>query len=295
MNYIASPLNYIGGKYKLLPQILPLFPNKINTFVDLFCGGCNVGINVCANKIIFNDNLIFLIDLYKEFQKNTIEEIINYIENRIKEFELDNVNEEGFLKLRKEYNTNRKPLDLFVLISFSFNHQIRFNNNHQFNTSFAKEHYFNSNMKKNLIDFIKVLHKRDITFVSNNFVDFDFSILNEGDFVYADPPYLISVGTYNDGKRGFTGWNEEYEKDLLKILKELSERNIYFGLSNVISHKGQENTILKNWIEENNFNINYLDKNYSNCNYQLKDRSKNSTKEVFVTNYVSEFKEIKLF
>ena len=26
--YIKSPLNYVGGKYKLLPQILPLFPKK---------------------------------------------------------------------------------------------------------------------------------------------------------------------------------------------------------------------------------------------------------------------------
>ena len=43
---IKSPLNYTGGKYKLLPQILPYFPNDINTFIDLFAGGCNVGINV---------------------------------------------------------------------------------------------------------------------------------------------------------------------------------------------------------------------------------------------------------
>ena len=43
---IQSPLNYTGGKYKLLPQILPLFPKEIDCFVDLFCGGCNVGINI---------------------------------------------------------------------------------------------------------------------------------------------------------------------------------------------------------------------------------------------------------
>ena len=31
---IQSPLNYTGGKFKLLPQILPIFPKEINTFVD---------------------------------------------------------------------------------------------------------------------------------------------------------------------------------------------------------------------------------------------------------------------
>ena len=60
---IQSPLNYTGGKYKLLPQILPLFPKDINVFVDLFCGGCNVGINVDCNRVIYNDlneNLVYL-------------------------------------------------------------------------------------------------------------------------------------------------------------------------------------------------------------------------------------------
>ena len=49
--YIKSPLNYVGGKYKLLDQIIPLFPSDIDTFVDLFAGGFNVGINVKAKKL----------------------------------------------------------------------------------------------------------------------------------------------------------------------------------------------------------------------------------------------------
>ena len=54
--YIKSPLNYIGGKYKLLPQLMKYFPTDINTFVDLFSGGFNVGINVKSNKNICNDS-----------------------------------------------------------------------------------------------------------------------------------------------------------------------------------------------------------------------------------------------
>ncbi|MDR2835259.1 MAG: DNA adenine methylase [Bacteroidales bacterium] len=34
---IKSPLNYIGGKSKFLPQLLPLFPKNIDNFIDLFC------------------------------------------------------------------------------------------------------------------------------------------------------------------------------------------------------------------------------------------------------------------
>ncbi|MGN1340510.1 MAG: DNA adenine methylase, partial [Oscillospiraceae bacterium] len=53
--YIKSPLNYTGGKHKLLPQIIPLFPEGIRTFVDLFGGGRNVTVNVKAERTIYND------------------------------------------------------------------------------------------------------------------------------------------------------------------------------------------------------------------------------------------------
>ena len=75
-NLIKSPLNYIGGKYKILNQILPLFPKQIDKFIDLFAGGCNVGINVDAKKIIFNDNLNYLIDLFNEFKNSDINFIL---------------------------------------------------------------------------------------------------------------------------------------------------------------------------------------------------------------------------
>ena len=112
---IKSPLNYIGGKTKLLKQILPLFPKEIDTFVDLFAGGCNVGINVQAQKVIFNDNLNFLIDMYDYFIRTNIDEIILDVEKKIKTHKLSKTNVDGYNNLRNEYNTKRKPIDLFIL------------------------------------------------------------------------------------------------------------------------------------------------------------------------------------
>ena len=68
MGYIKSPLNYTGGKYKLLPQLLELFPKKIETFVDLFAGGGNVAVNVEAKKIIYNDILWQVPEMLQEFK-----------------------------------------------------------------------------------------------------------------------------------------------------------------------------------------------------------------------------------
>lgn len=53
--YVKSPLNYTGGKYKLLPQIIPLLPDNIDKFLDLFGGSGTISANVKADRIICND------------------------------------------------------------------------------------------------------------------------------------------------------------------------------------------------------------------------------------------------
>lgn len=284
--FVKSPLNYIGGKYKILNQIVPIFPNDINNFIDLFTGGGNVAVNVKAQKIFMNDNLIYLMDLYKLFYELKYNKVLEYIYNRIEEYQLSDDNVDGYNRLRNEYNTNRKPLDLFVLVSYSFNHQIRFNNNHQFNNPFGKyRSSFNNSIKNNLENFIHRMQSLNIHFSNNNFECFNFDFLQENDFVYCDPPYLISTGTYNDGKRGFTGWNRDSEIMLLNILDNLNKRKIKFALSNFLIHNGQINNILKEWISYNNYNIKKIDSNYNNSCYNKKLLSQ--TIEILVTNYKS--------
>lgn len=283
---IKSPLNYIGGKYKLLPQILPLFPSNINSFIDLFTGGCNVGINVNAKQITCNDNLLYLIDLYKIFQETPAEKVLEHIKQRISSFELSLENNFGYNNIRSFYNESRNPLDLIVLIAYSFNHQIRFNNKHKYNNPFGKNRsQFNARMESNLLQFINKLHISQIKFTNKDFNLFDFSTLDENDFVYCDPPYLITTGTYNDGKRGFKGWNTKEEKNLLNILDTLNKKNIQFALSNVLVHKGKQNDILQAWIEKNNYTTSYLNMCYANSNYQTRVKEKNASVEVLVTNY----------
>lgn len=67
---IKSLLNYVGGKYKLLQQILPLFPKDIDTFYDVFGGGGNVAINANANKVVYNDLNLRVVQILEAF-KNT--------------------------------------------------------------------------------------------------------------------------------------------------------------------------------------------------------------------------------
>lgn len=259
--YIKSPLNYTGGKYKILDKIIPKFPSKINTFVDLFSGGFNVGINVNANRIICNDNISYLIELYKYIKETETEELILKIRKIINKYELNKIKKERYLELRNEYNLSKKPVLLFVLICFSFNHQLRFNNSHQFNAPFGKNRSeYNIRIEENLKVFSETLKQKEIIFISLDFLNVDLSELGKEDFVYCDPPYLISSASYNDGNRGFKNWTEKEEKELLELLDILNAKNVKFALSNVLYHKGQENKILAEWSQK--YKIHYIDSNY---------------------------------
>lgn len=296
--FINSPLNYIGSKYKLLDQILCLFPKNIDNFYDLFSGGCSVGINVKANKVVFNDINKHLIDFYIFLKNVDIDYLLKKIDDFILSYNLSDtkkngykfynvnsttglkkINQMSYLKLRNDYNSNKfinneKQIAFYLLIVYGFNNQIRFNKKGFFNTPCGKRD-FNKKMLNKLIIFKEHLNKLNVEFYSNNYKS--FLNLNTNDFVYIDPPYLISSSTYNENNL----WNKELEIELYNFLDLLNNKNIKFALSNVLEHKNLTNTILKDWSSK--YKIHYLDFHYNNSNYQKNKKSK--TVEILVTNY----------
>lgn len=278
---IKSPLNYTGGKFKLLPQILPLFPNNINTFIDLFTGGCNVGVNVNANKIVCNDIETAAINLLNSLKSITSEVALSKVKETINKYELSKTNEEGFKKIREDYNNGDKSWYMFYsMLTHAFNYQIRFNKQGEYNMPFGRNRSsFNKNLEKNFIKFVDKLNKIDIEFFNENFNEFKTDNLTSEDLVYCDPPYLITCASYNESD----GWNETKERELLNLLDRLNKKEVRFALSNVLESKGKSNNILKEWSKK--YNTNYLNHTYGNCNYHTKDKSNNSTVEVLITNY----------
>ena len=274
--YIKSPLNYVGGKFKLLKEILPLFPEKISTFVDLFGGGFNVGINVNAEHIVYNDISEPVVELLDYIKGKDIEDLLQEIDGYIEKYSLSKENREGFLTLREDYNSGeRTPIKFYTLLCYAFNNQIRFNKNNEYNMPFGKDRSsFNPTLRQKFIDFVEVLHSKDCSFMNISFDEFDFEDFDSGDFVYCDPPYFNSVAAYNE--QG--GWTEEHEQKLLALLDKLNDKGVRFALSNNLKY---DNQLLNEW--KNKYKVHYLNGDYSNCNYQKKDRSKDI--EVLITNY----------
>ena len=282
-----SPLNYVGGKYKMLPQIAKFFPRRINNMYDLFAGGCDVCTNIKANNIYANDINFFVIDIYRAFQNMDIDTLLATIDGIIQQWSLSMTNEASYRAFRNHYNAlpvdQRNPIELYVLVCYSFNYQFRFNNHHEFNNPFGRNRSsFNLTMRENLITFHRKLN--NIHFSSVNFRDLDLEFLAQGDFLYADPPYRITTASYNDGRRGFEGWSLEDDLFLFDLLDQLDQRGVKFALSNVTEHKGNRNDALIQWKRNHHYHEHKINYNYNNSNYHAQNTDQ-VTKEVLITNY----------
>lgn len=280
--YIKSPINYVGNKYRLIKQIIPLFPKKISMFVDAFGGSGTVLMNTEADYYIYNDINPYVSSIVSGLFSTPYDEIIKQIENIISEYDLSMINKEGFERLRDSYNNGRKDwITLYTLMCHSFNHQFRFNNKHEYNSSFGKNRsYFSDRQRQDLFTLKQRFeNKEPVTVLSKNALDFDFSDFDENDLIYFDPPYFNSVGNYNDGRRGFEGWTAEHEKKLYELLDRLDEQGTRWALSNNLKYN---NEFLDAWKDK--YNIHNLSGDYLNCNYHKKDRESKDM-EVLITNY----------
>ena len=293
---IKSFINYPGGKYRLMKQLLPLFPNHTDRMVDLFAGSGVVTSNYNnANEYLVNDINSQLISLLRYVRDIPVDEIEEKMKQIIRYYQLTDtsktgydyykidsskglasLNKTGFLNLRSVYNKTEneeeKNIILYALIVYGFNNQIRFNRYGKFNNPVGKRD-FNNKMKEKLRIFSQSWKEKKPKIISKDFADIN---LKSGDFVYADPPYSITTAVYNENK----GWTSQDDKRLMDYLDYANGIGAKFALSNVFVHKERINRPLINWSRK--YNVIDIESNYSNSNYHA---SRGISKEVLIINY----------
>lgn len=282
MWYLKNPLNYQWGKFKLFDQIFPLFPKNINTFVDLFGWSGEVGLNCQSNKLIYNEKSNWVFEVLQEMKNN--KNFIIQVDQYIAKYNLSKTNKDWYMQARSDYNNSfvKDPVLLYVLICHSFNNQIWFNKKQEFNVPFwLNRSSFNDKMRDNATKYIETIQNKNIELLNKDFKDFNIDWLWANDFVYIDPPYLITVWGYE--RDFFCKWSRERERELLEFMDKLNAKWVKFALSNVFEHKGKSNDLLKE--RSIGYNVHLLDMHYSNCNYQTKNRDKATTQEVLITNF----------
>ena len=250
-----SPLNYIGSKSKIVPDIHLHAPAHYDRFIDAFGGGFNVGINIHADSVIYNDVNHFVTELVESFKVNDTYQYLLYIKKIINKFGLDKANAEAYQAARAYYNSfpedKRDPRLLYTIILYGYQQQIRFNGSHKFNNPVGMR-WFNDKVLEKMISFSRAIKENNYTFKTGQYSEL-LPQIDNNTFVYLDPPYKLTTGSYNDGKRGFNGWNDTLEHELFDFLNRLNEEKISFMLSYVIEHKGQTNENLIRWINSNHY------------------------------------------
>ena len=293
-----SPLFYMGDKFKLLDQLKEKFPKKINNFIEPFTGGGSVFLNVVANNYFLNDRDKHLIGLHthqlkssknpKSFFFNIKETLEKYKLSRSYEKDIipqdlrkkfvktyyAKFNKDGYTKLKNDFNNSSKInyTSLYILLILGFNRILRFNANGKFNLPVGNID-FNKNAVLALNNYFKVIRNKKVKFYNQDYKEFLINIkFKKDDFLYCDPPYLITAGEYNKY------WNENDEIELLKKLDEFNKRKIKWALSNVIEYRGKKNKILIDWLKK--YKSYKIKSNYISFN----DNTIKSFKEVLVSN-----------
>ena len=299
ISFMRSPFFYVGDKYKLLPQITPLFPKEFKRIIEPFVGGGSVFLNADAQEVLANDLDSNVIGIHK-FLLSQAEKMDEFVLNFAqlarsygltcsfdgdvvspqvrKEFPktyFAHLNRSGFNTLKEKYNSSadRDELELYALMIYGFNRMLRFNREGKFNIPVGNVD-FNPNVVKALQGYSSRTIGRNVVFSNLEFEAFLNSVsFKEGDFLYLDPPYLITASEYNKG------WDETCEIRLYAILDQLNAKGIKFALSNVEIYGDRVNTLLENWMQK--YQVQVVTSNYIN----YFDNGKKTLKEVLVCNY----------
>lgn len=296
---VRSPFFYVGDKYKLMKQLLPLFPKDIETYFEPFCGGGSSFLNVNAAKYVLGDVDEYMIKLHNmlnTYARNpqrffsivkTIEEKYGFSASYRQDIIPKDMKEEyaktyfarfnktGYDMMRKDFNSDKQNIELlYMLIIYGFNRMLRFNSNGDFNLPVGNVD-FNSNVTKALDHYFDFCTRNEVLFYTLDFRTYlKMWTYSKNDFIYLDPPYLISNSEYNKL------WSEKDEQDLLDLLDNLNAKNVRFAISNLIEDKGKRNIIFEKWAQK--YNIHEISSSY--LDYHNNTKTENH-REVLVTNY----------
>lgn len=280
--YINTALNFTGSKFKLLDQILSEMDYTKKYFVDLFAGSFVVGSNVVDkyDKVLGNDIIKDLIGIHKSIIYNS-EEFIS----KVKSLAVSKEDQDGFNKLREEYNKNNSPEGLYALLLCSTNNMLRYNQSFKYNQTFGKRSFSDSTQKK-LDEYIKYItpYKNKILFSSKHFSEIR---ITKPSMIYIDPPY----GRIQDENGNITNkqiseagynvfWKKEDDIKLYNYILNLNNQKHSFMISGLLEHDGNQSWIMNKLIKDG-FKYKELNFDYNG----VSRKGKKESKELIILNY----------
>ena len=226
---MADPiLKWAGGKRKLIPDILRLFPRDYRNRVyhEPFVGGGAVFFKIKPAKGSINDVNPRLINFYKVVRDKP-EELISLAKTY-------NHDEEEFYQRRNQFNqpglSDVEDASLLLYLNkTAYNGLYRVNSKGGFNVPFGS--YKNPKIvPENRIRLAsKILDATDILCTDFTYI---LDVSQEGDLCYFDPPYLPVSETADFTSYSKDGFSYKDQIRLRDTCVELDEKGILFVLSN---------------------------------------------------------------
>lgn len=226
--YSTPFLKWAGGKRKLVDVIAKSLASG-DRLVEPFVGSGAVFMGTYYKKYLLCDTNADLIGLFNNLKNNTdklLAETESLFSGKFK-------TEEAFYELREKFNTleaeDIKKSALFVYLNkHAFNGLCRYNNKGYFNVPFGK--YTNPNLPiKEMLLFAKKAQIAEF-----KCLDFKetFKLVNKGDVVYCDPPYVPISATSS-----FTTYaKENFKLDAQNALADEANKAKAKGVRVVISN-----------------------------------------------------------
>jgi site-specific DNA-adenine methylase len=280
-----SPIPYQGNKFQLCEKMIEVFNNipkeKSKRFIDLFGGSLTVSMNYKHSKKIANELNPMLFRLYELLLSKTPKERVESFKKVVEKYQVNT--EAGFNFLKEKFNKAKdedKPPLMLLLLTYYGTSGTYLNldkkNNYIGNFSPANANFSWHLMEKKLRAFQKGL--KNVKLTNKNAFDL-LPTFKEGDLVYLDPPYSNTNAVYNKD------WTLNDDKRLMEELDKLTERGVYFAMSDVLSYNGKENTHLEEWSKK--YRVEHFEKKYRYgeadevliCNFNTKGEIINVEKE----------------
>ncbi|QQG33789.1 DNA adenine methylase [Aeromonas phage ZPAH1] len=217
MKYVNSPFQWVGGKSRALPHVLPILNNfKKSILVEPFIGAANISLNYDSEGYIWNDYNKDLIDSYNVMFK----EPEKYIEisKRLFEFGFD-----SYEAIRDKFNSGKfneveRAAIFQYLNKHGFNGLCRYNKNGLFNVSKGTVTKNPKVVPSDSIIALSEKHRDNTELHNKNFSEIFELIKGRDDcLVYSDPPYVPLTSNFKYTKDGF---NLEQQEELKKLSKE---------------------------------------------------------------------------
>ena len=181
-------MRYLGGKQRISKELSCFLNSQLKenqSFVDLFCGSCNIVSKIDNNRLrIANDKHYYLIEMWKALQNG---------------WEMPDIVTEEDYKYIKEHKDENPPLAGFV--GFGCSYAGRWFEGY----ARSGERNFCLNAKNSNL---KILQKiQDVIFYNEDYKDVNIPI---GSLVYCDIPYKDSK-PYSKKEVGIFNYNEFYQ------------------------------------------------------------------------------------